>query len=78
MITVIHGPMACGKTHNAEAFKKAFPHANFYDSWFGQEVDDDTLILTHLPPPYGDTLTRNILLHDVRIVPFAIAMEQIA
>lgn len=66
---VVHGPKACGKTHNAELLRRHFKCEHVMDNFcYGQRVPPfNTLVLAeepvlrHLPPkvqvvPYADAI----------------------
>ena len=51
---VIHGPMACGNTRNAERLAKKYNCASIVDDWnFQQPLKDNALHLTNETPPTG-------------------------
>ena len=51
---VIHGPMACGKTRNAERLAKRYNCGSIVDDWsFKKPLTDNALHLTNETPPNG-------------------------
>ena len=51
--TIVYGPMACGKTRNADKMLKKFRHKQIVDDWIPRlsaNIPPNSLILTNLDP----------------------------
>jgi hypothetical protein len=66
-VTIIHGPRACGKTHNAELFRRKYGHREIIDGWDGRsKLPDDALVLTNVLPPQ-----MKLPAGDVKVIEFS-------
>ena len=72
MITIVHGPMASGKTFHKATFARKFGCSHVVDSWLPDEhevPEDGRLVLTYASP---EAIRRAIRLDrpsaDVRII----------
>lgn len=53
-VTVVYGPQGCGKTINAQAFRRAFGATVVVDPWDGiSALPEDCLALTNRSPPFA-------------------------
>lgn len=55
MITIVYGPMGCGKTRNADQLRRFFAARRIVDGWPNLEdnqLRQGDLALTYLDPPY--------------------------
>ena len=65
MITIVYGPPACGKTHNAERLARHFGCTSIVDGWDGRsDLPPNSLALTVEHP------SRLPRLRGARVVPF--------
>lgn len=73
MITIIHGPKACGKTRNAAKLAAHFGAARVVDDWGGQPLQPGDLALTNcivsVPNGRVTVIDYRTACHEARIMP---------
>jgi len=69
MITIVYGPMGCGKTRNAERLARHFGATEIVDGWDGRSnLPPNCLALTVEPPPR---------IRGARVIPFQDAIVMV-
>ncbi len=69
MITIVYGPMGCGKTRNSQRLAHHFGYVKIVDGWDGRsELPPNCLVLT---------VERPKAIRGARVVPFQDAMAAV-
>lgn len=70
---IVHGPMACGKTRNAEKLRKFFKLDRVFDDWNGHTPFPSVgmLVLTNV----SDGAVSHAVRRHSRIIPYDVAAK---